>query len=299
VKEELRNKYEPHSDLALEEREKYENNVEIEGVVLEKNTTSKGVIITKMTILSEKGAKIMGKPRGTYITIESDPEHFCDNEEVETIVCDQIKKLIKKKDKKILIVGLGNINATPDALGPRTVEKVKIRTNVICIAPGVLAQTGMESFNIIKGIVNEEKPELVIAIDSLAARNARRVATTIQITDTGIVPGSGIGNHRPGLDEANLGVPVVAVGVPMVINSATIVGDTMDQLIEFLSKFDIYKDVAELYEMFNREEKIRLIEEIMDGGSGRMYVTPKDVDEIIVCLSNLLAGAINKLIISN
>lgn len=316
-----RQEYEIYTDLALEEREKYERNVEISGVVLEKKQIeSLSMTVTKMVIEDKDGAAAMGKPEGTYITIES--RMFMDEEEIynkisagssendirrqlqkvndrlSKVIFEEIKKIIKKLKKstangKILIVGLGNENATPDALGPVTAGLINIRENVTCIAPGVLAQTGMETYRIVKGIVREEKPDLIIAIDSLAARNTSRVATTVQITDTGITPGSGIGNHRMGLNKETLGIPVIAIGVPMVVNSVTIVHDTMEQLLEMFKKYEELNDVTRGFSVFNREEKYILIDEIMSGAMGKMYVTPKDVDEMISRIGKILAQAIN------
>lgn len=313
-----RQEYEIYTDLALEEREKYERNVEISGVVLEKKQIeSLSMTVTKMVIEDKNGAAAMGKPEGTYITIES--RMFMDEEEIynklsagssendirrqlqkvndrlSKVIFEEIKRIIKKStaNGKILIVGLGNENATPDALGPVTAGLINIRENITCIAPGVLAQTGMETYRIVKGIVREEKPDLIIAIDSLAARNTSRVATTVQITDTGITPGSGIGNHRMGLNKETLGIPVIAIGVPMVVNSVTIVHDTMEQLLEMFKKYEELSDVTRGFSVFNREEKYILIDEIMSGAMGKMYVTPKDVDEMISRIGKILAQAIN------
>lgn len=311
--------YEIYTDLALEERERYERNVEIPGVVLEKkNIESLGMTITKMVIQDKNGAEAMGKPEGTYITMES--RMFMNVEEVykkineennesdinrlvqkmddglSKVIFREIQKIIKhlKKSKgKILVVGLGNEKATPDALGPVTVERIIIKDNVTCIAPGVLAQTGMETYKIVKGIVREEKPDLIIAIDSLAARNTSRVATTVQITDTGITPGSGIGNHRMGLNKETLGIPVIAIGAPMVVNSVTIVHDTMEQIFALFKNFEELNSVTKGFELFDREEKYHLIDEIMSGAMGKMYVTPKDVDEMISRIGRIIALAIN------
>lgn len=317
-----RDEYEIYTDLALEERERYERNVEIPGVVLEKrHIDSLEMIVTKMVIRDKRGAEAMGKPEGTYITIES--RMFMDEEEIfqkmspqgadendgnrlvqkvdnrlAKVIYNEITKIVKKlrksdRGEKILVVGLGNEKATPDALGPVTAGSIEIKENVTCIAPGVLAQTGMETYKIVKGIVNEEKPDLIIAIDSLAARNTSRVATTVQITDTGITPGSGIGNHRMGLNKETLGIPVVAIGVPMVVNSVTIVHDTMEQLLELFQKYDELSGVTKGFSLFNREEKYGLIDEIMSGAMGKMYVTPKDVDEMISRIGKILSQAIN------
>lgn len=295
--------YSLHTDLALEEREKFKRNVEIPGVVLKKTENKElDMCVTKMEINDKKASQTMGKPEGTYITIESRLLVECDEEEKDDklieIISGEIQTVIKdvlkdKKTGKVLIAGLGNENATPDALGPETTKLMEIKPGVLCIAPGVLAQTGMETYKIIKGIVKEEKPDVVIAIDSLAARNVARVATTIQITDTGIIPGSGVGNHRMGLNEDSLNVPVVAIGVPMVVNSVTIVHDTIEQLLGILSNYKELEDMTKGFSIFNKEEKYHFIDEIMSQSVGKMYVTPKDVDEIIFRISRLLSKSIN------
>lgn len=302
----MMNKYQIYTDLALEERERYHKNVEIPGVVLERKEIEQlEMSVTKMIIKDKNGCEAMGKPEGTYITIESrmllDEEMLVDKKienAIIKVICREIKNVAQSikgvnRKRKILIVGLGNEKATPDALGPLTTGQIAIKENVICIVPGVLAQTGMETYKIVKGIVREEKPDLVIAIDSLAARNTSRVATTVQITDTGITPGSGIGNHRMGLNKETLGIPVIAVGVPMVVNSVTIVHDTIEQLLSFLQNYEELQDMTRGFAIFNREEKYAFIDEIMTNEMGKMYVTPKDIDDIINRLSHILAEAIN------
>ena len=190
-------------------------------------------------------------------------------------------------------MGLGNLYATPDALGPKTVEKIESGKGVYCVSPGVLSQTGMETFSIIKGIINEVNPDLVIAIDSLAARNVRRITTTIQITDTGITPGSGIGNHRKGINQESLNRKVIAIGVPMVVSGATIVNDTMENLIKILSSVK-NNSVVKLFEDYTEQEKYQLFEELLSEETEQMFVTPKDVDEIVENLSTTIAHGLNK-----
>jgi spore protease len=202
--------------------------------------------------------------------------------------------LQKKKVKNVLIAGLGNSLATPDALGPKTAENIVTGNNVYCISPGVLAQTGMETYSIIKGIVGEINPDLIIAIDSLAARNVRRVTTTIQLTDTGITPGSGIGNHREGLNRDSLGRMVIAIGVPMVVSGATIVNDTMEKLLHILSGVEKTNAMSNIFSQYNSQEKYQLFEELLSEETEQMFVTPKDVDEIVDNLSKIIAYAINK-----
>ena len=236
--------YQIRTDLALETQEKMqEDKVELKGVRFSEEHVSKNLTISTVVIETENGAKAMEKPKGTYITIEAsnmDEEDEDYHREISEQLAKVLKQLIsvKKEDVSVLIVGLGNRAVTPDALGPRVVDNLYITRHIIneygkyafgkehvnrvsSIVPGVMAQTGMESMEIVNGIVKETKPDVVIAIDALAARNTKRLNRTIQVTDTGINPGSGVGNHRHGLNEKSIGVPVIAIGVPTVVDAAT------------------------------------------------------------------------------
>lgn len=287
-----------YTDLALEERERFQRNVEIEGVQIDKKyDKSLDMTTTVVDIVNKKGEEAMGKPEGSYITMET--RLLKDNNENERKnIAEQVAHHlleVTKKDKpqNVLIVGLGNSSATPDALGPKTIEKIESGENVYCIAPGVLAQTGMETYSVIKGIVNEINPDLVIAIDSLAARNVRRITTTIQLTDTGITPGSGIGNHRKGLNEEALGRKVIAIGVPMVVSGATIVNDTMENLLKILSSVK-NNSMANIFQGYTEQEKYQLFEELLSEETEQMFVTPKDVDEIVENLSKTIGESLNE-----
>lgn len=303
------------TDLAVEETESFQGTeVEIPGVVLEKHYNKKTQVhITRVEIKTEEGAKAMQKPIGTYFTLEAKNLQVPDKDyhrEVSVELAKQIRTLLPdKKDLSVLIVGLGNREATPDSLGPRTVDNMHVNRHVImeygreamgedhCIAisgivPGVMAQTGMESAEIVKAIIEEIKPDVVIAIDSLAARSVSRLNTTIQVTNTGINPGSGVGNHRCGLTEESLGIPVIALGIPTVVDAATIVSDTMDSIMEVLVKTKGVQNTKWMEE-FNPEEKHQLIRELMEPNIGTMYVTPKDVDETIKMLSFTVSEALN------
>lgn len=287
-----------YTDLALEERERFQRNVEIEGVAIEKKYDEKlNMTTTVVDIVNENGAKAMGKPKGTYITMETrllKDNDEDDRKEISSQVTHHLIEVTKKdKPKNVLIVGLGNSFATPDALGPKTVEKIVSGEKVYCIAPGVLAQTGMETYSVVKGIVREMNPDLVIVIDSLAARNVRRITTTIQLTDTGITPGSGIGNHRKGLNEEALERKVIAIGVPMVVSGATIVNDTMEKLLKILSSVN-NNAMVDIFGEYTESEKYQLFEELLSEETEQMFVTPKDVDEIVENLSKTIARALNE-----
>ena len=164
---------------------------------------------------------------------------------------------------------------------------------VSSIVPGVMAQTGMESMEIVNGIVKETKPDVVIAIDALAARNTKRLNRTIQVTDTGINPGSGVGNHRHGLNEKSIGVPVIAIGVPTVVDAATIVNDTMFNLITAMNQSSELKTLGNTLGELNETEKYELIRELLSPNLNTMFVTPKDIDESVKRLSFTISEGLN------
>lgn len=310
-------KYSIHTDLALEEKERFESDhVEVQGVILEEEYDKEREIrITKVKIETEKGARAMGKPVGTYITMEAPNMAVPDEEyhrEISEELAKHIKELIKieKEDYVVLVAGLGNRQVTPDALGPHVVDNLAITRHIVkeygkyamgedavhmtsAIVPGVMAQTGMETLEIIKGIVKETKPDLVIAVDALAARNSKRLNRTIQIADTGINPGSGVGNHRNGITEETIGVPVIAIGVPTVVDAATIVNDTMENLIAALETSETLKGVGVVLQGYNATEKYELIKELISPHLNGMFVTPKDIDETIKRIGYTISEGLN------
>lgn len=288
------------TDLALEATERFkEENVEVHGVeVREKYDKEKDVRTTVVRITTENGAKTMGKPQGTYITIEAPDLSVPDEDyhrEISEEVAHHLKELIDfSQQQSVLVVGLGNQDITADSLGPRAVGNIHMTRHVIreyglksCshmkmhqisgIVPGVMAQTGMETLEIVQGVVAETKPDVVIAIDALTARSTARLNRTIQITDTGISPGSGVGNHREGLNEENLSVRVIGIGVPTVVDAATIVHDSMSDLLDALEE----------------EEQKEFLEEMISPKLYTMFVTPKDVDETVKYLSFTISEGLN------
>ena len=288
------------TDLALEATERFkEENVEVHGVeVREKYDKEKDVRTTVVRITTENGAKTMGKPQGTYITIEAPDLSVPDEDyhrEISEEVAHHLKELIDfSQQQSVLVVGLGNQDITADSLGPRAVGNIHMTRHVIreyglrgigqekmhCVSgiiPGVMAQTGMETAEIVQGVVSETKPDVVIAIDALAARSTARLNRTIQITDTGISPGSGVGNHREGLNEENLSVRVIGIGVPTVVDAATIVHDSMANLLDALEE----------------EEQKEFLEEMISPKLYTMFVTPKDVDETVKYLSFTISEGLN------
>ncbi|MGL5244660.1 MAG: GPR endopeptidase, partial [Sarcina sp.] len=208
-----------------------------------------------------------------------------------------------------LVVGLGNWNVTPDALGPEVVEKLMITRHlkkvmpdaiddsvrpVCAIAPGVLGITGIETGEIIKALVEKIHPSLVICIDALASRRLERVARTIQISNTGISPGAGVGNHRMQLNEETLGVPVIAIGVPTVVDAATIANDAMDLVLdEMISQSQEGKEFYNMLKSIDKNEKSHLIKSLLNPYVGDLMVTPKEVDDVIDSVAKIISNGIN------
>lgn len=309
--------YQVRTDLAVEAREKFENdNVEIKGVIVKKENAGENMTVTRVIIETENGAKIMGKPKGNYITLEA-PDMAEEDEDYHREISEKLAEIlrelmpIEKRELSVLVAGLGNREVTPDALGPRVVDNMMITRHIIrkfgkyafglkqnhqisSIVPGVMAQTGMETLEIIKGILKETKPDYIIAIDALAARSTKRLNRTIQITDTGISPGSGVGNHRNALNEENTGVPVIAIGIPTVVDAVTIVGDTMQNLVEAMEETKRLEEIGESVSRLEEAEKYELIRELLSPNLNTMFVTPKDIDESVKRLSYTISEGINQ-----
>lgn len=315
-------KYSVRTDLALEEKERFESdNVEIPGVILEEEYDQEREIrITRVKVETENGAKAMGKPAGVYLTMEAPNMAVPDEDyhrEVSVKLSGYIHELIEGRsldteDLSVLVVGLGNRQVTPDALGPYVADNLCVTRHIVkeygkyamgmeharlvsAIVPGVMGQTGMETLEIVKGVVKETNPDLVIAIDALAARNTRRLNRTIQIADTGIHPGSGVGNHRNGLTKESVGVPVIGIGVPTVVDAATIANDTMENLINALESSKMLKGVGDILRTYNSAEKYELVKELISPHLNGMYVTPKDEDDLVKQISYTISEALNML----
>ena len=295
-------KYQIKTDLALESKESFSGTeVEIPGVSIDENIYG-GVKATRVDIFTQEGADLMRKPIGRYITLEMKSEELEEERgNIIEVLAREIKKLLPKdNDGPILVVGLGNREVTPDALGPKVAGELNISRHLIdnggvcAVVPGVMAQSGRESAEIVKGIVEEIGVKCVIAIDSLAARSVRRLCNTIQLTNTGITPGSGVGNYRSGLNEETIEVPVIAIGVPMVVDAATIVLDTMDALIKVLSESPAFNGIGESLDTFSDKDKYELVKELLEPQIGTLYVTPKDIDENVITMGRIVSEAINK-----
>lgn len=299
----MMDRYNVRTDLALEQRERFvSDQIEIPGVAVEETYDDMcEVRVTTVRIETENGAAVMGKPVGNYITLEAPKMAEADesyHREISGKLMEVLEGCLPEKEdgQSILIIGLGNRNVTPDALGPLVVEHLDITRHLVkeygkyalggeavrlvsAVVPGVMGQTGMETVEIVRGIVEETEPDFVIAIDALAARSVRRLNRTIQIADTGIAPGSGVGNHRNAITKETVGVPVIAIGVPTVVDAATIVGDSIEEY------------VAKCRDEGMRENKEHLIPPYLYG----MFVTPKDIDETMERTSYTISEALNAL----
>ena len=305
------------TDLALEATERFtEENVEVRGVEIHEDyNEEKDIRTTVVKITTENGARTMGRPQGSYITIEAPGLSVHDEDyhrEISLEIARHLQNVINlERELSILVVGLGNSAITADSLGPHVVENLHITRHMIReyglqslgkekmhrisgIIPGVMAQTGMETAEIVRGVVRESRPDLVIAVDALAARNVHRLASTIQLTDTGIHPGSGVGNHRHSLTKETLGIPVLAIGVPTVVGAAAIVHDTISALLGVLSSQAETKNTGKWIQNMDPEDQYRLITELLEPEFGSLYVTPPDIDERVRQLSFTISEGIHR-----
>lgn len=310
--------FNPGIDLALEAKELAESGGRgpIPGV-LSDVTEDDGITITRLEVTTEEGSRIMGKMIGHYVTFEVPELRKQDTglqDRVATKLAQEFATFLERiginKTAKVLIVGLGNWNVTPDALGPIVVENALVTRhffelmpnevapgyrNVSAVAPGVLGITGIESSEIVQGIVDRSKPDLIIAIDALASKALERVNTTIQIADTGIHPGSGIGNKRRGLTKEILGVPVIAIGVPTVLYASTIVSNSIDLMREHLKKHANNADnnFLGLLDSIDENERLQLVREALGPLGHDLLVTPKEIDQFIEDIANIVASGLN------
>lgn len=291
------------TDLAVEIRESMQQEGEIPGVEWQMaDDPQSGARISKVEIKNKAGQRVMQKPVGTYITIETGELTVCEDEQREKIAGTLAAYLLElapepeQQKNGVLVVGLGNRDITPDALGPWVVGQLPTTRHLhrafpelldwenpgvplAAIAPGVMGQSGMEAIEVIKGIVRQIKPDVVVVIDALAARSTERLNRTVQMTDSGISPGAGVGNFRNEISKKVLGVPVIAVGVPTVIDATTIVSDRMERVLQKNGLTE-----AEI------EQFLRMLPEEED----RFFVTPKDVDEAVRRIGDVIAQGIDR-----
>ena len=311
---------------------------------------SDGIRLTRVHVLNEEGSRYIGKVPGRYLTLEVPGLRRKDTElqnQVATKLAQAFHRFLLDvgitQDAKVLIVGLGNWNVTPDALGPIVVENVLVTRHlfelmpdqvdegyraVSALSPGVLGITGIETSEIVYGVVEKTKPDFVIAVDALASRALERVNTTIQISDTGINPGSGVGNKRKPLTKEALGIPVIAIGVPTVVDAVSIASDTIDYVLSHMGRqmnqsanpapssrltpagFNLpgspkpftgedvpseegKKVIMGLVGSLTEQEKRQLIREVLQPMGHNLIVTPKEVDEFVEDIANIIANGLN------
>lgn len=306
--------YNFRTDLALERRDIYQkiNKLnEIDGIESTEEEINGNIKVSRVKITNENGEQAIGKPKGIYVTIDVKKLKLAGEDEIQKtseVLTQELKRIIDahtEKQGEILIVGLGNIYVTPDALGPKVINEIDITRHIInylpqyieegtrpvsAISPGVLGTTGIETVEILKGIVDNVKPKLLIVIDALASRSIERISSTIQLSDTGIVPGAGVGNTRQEISQNSLGIPVIALGIPTVVELATLVSDGIDIFINRL------QEKAESNEYLNKlqqNDKYEEVKEALNVGEYNMIVTPKEIDELIENMKDIVARGIN------
>ena len=306
--------YNFRTDLALERKDifKKSNNLEeIDGIETEEKEINDKLKVSRVKITNKNGEQAIGKPIGTYITIDINKLRMADEEEIQNsanVLSEELREIINKHIRvvdDILVVGLGNLYVTPDSLGPKVINDIDVTRHIIkylpqyidentrpvsAISPGVLGTTGIETLEILEGIVENIKPKLLIVIDALASRSIERISSTIQISDTGIVPGAGVGNTRKELSEKTLGIPVIAIGIPTVVESAVLVNDCLNIFIEKLQTDAKSNDYLNNLKIQDNYEEIK---EALNPSDYNMIVTPKEIDELIENMSNIVARGIN------
>lgn len=308
---------EMRTDLALEENERIRSDKkECHGIkVSEEYMEKEDIRITTVIVETENAARKMGKPKGIYITLEASSMSQAEergHRDVSVQLARVLRQMLPHQEKElsVLIAGLGNRMVTPDALGPQTVDHLCITRHMLkeyghyayedpdtplisSIVPGVMGQTGMETVEIIQGVVENVHPDLLIVIDALAARSARRLGRTIQITDTGINPGSGVGNHRNSITKESIGIPVIAIGIPTVVEAVTIVNDSMTGFLDALEEMDSVQALNRSWKALDEAEQRELIRELLSPQLNNMFVTPKDIDAAIAQMSFTVAEGLN------
>jgi len=308
--------YNFRTDLASERRDIYNkaNKLEndIDGIESEKEEINENIKVERVKITNENGEKAIGKPIGNYITIDVKKLKIAQDEDIEKAaetLANELKKVVDMhidNQGEVLVVGLGNIYVTPDSLGPKVINEIDVTRHIIkylpqyveegtrevsAVSPGVLGTTGIETVEILKGIVDNVKPKLVIVIDALASRSIERISSTVQISDTGIVPGAGVGNTRNEISIKTLGIPVIAIGIPTVVETAVLVNDSLDLFIEKL------QDEAKSNDYLNnlkQEDNYKEIREVLVPNDYNLIVTPKEIDDLIENMKDIVAKGINQ-----
>ena len=302
------------TDLATERRDLYRkaNSIEneIDGIESEKEEINENITVERVKITNEEGQKAIGKPIGNYITIDIKKLKIAQDEDIEKsaeTLSNELTKILDShidKQGEILVVGLGNIYVT-DSLGPKVVNDVEVTRHIInylpqyveegtrmvsAISPGVLGTTGIETVEILKGIVDNIHPKLVIVIDALASRSIERISSTVQLSDTGIVPGAGVGNKRSEISKETLGIPVIAIGIPTVVETAVLVNDCLNL---FITKLQEEAKSNEYLNQLKEQDNYDEIKEALIPGDFNLIVTPKEIDDLIENMTEVVAKGIN------
>ena len=308
--------YNFRTDLATERRDIYQKangqEGEIDGIESTKEEINENLKVERVKITNENGEKAIGKPIGNYITIDIKNLKIAQEEEKESAantLSNELKKILDEhidKQGEVLVVGLGNIYVTPDSLGPKVINEIDVTRHIInylpqyveegtrmvsAIAPGVLGTTGIETVEILKGIVDNIHPKLVIVIDALASRSIERISSTVQLSDTGIVPGAGVGNTRSEISIKTLGIPVIAIGIPTVVETAVLVNDSLDL---FIGKLQEEAKSNDYLNKLKEEDNYEEIKEVLVPKDFNLIVTPKEIDELIENMKDIVALGINK-----
>ena len=307
--------YNFRTDLALERKDLYKkaNNLkeEIDGIETEEENVNDYINVSRVKVTNENGKNAIGKPIGNYITIDFKNLKIAGEDEIQIAsetLTKELKNLLQKhvqEQDSILVVGLGNIYVTPDALGPKVINEIDITRHLLeympelldkntrevsAVSPGVLGTTGIETVEILKGIVDNIKPKLVIVIDALASRSIERISSSVQLADTGIVPGAGVDNARKELTQNSLGVPVIAIGIPTVVEAATIAADS---LTLFIQKVQEQGESNDFLNKLQEEDKYNIIKEILAPEEYNFIVTPKEIDSLIEKMKDVVSRGIN------
>ena len=308
-------KFNFRTDLASERRDLYRkaNSIEdeINGIESTKEEINENIVVEKVRIINQEGEKAIGKPIGNYITIDLKNLKIAQDDDIQKaseVLSNELKEILNKhisKEDSIIILGLGNIYVTPDSLGPKVINEIDVTRHLInympdvlekgtrpvsAIAPGVLGTTGIETVEILKGIVDNIHPKLVIVIDALASRSIERISSTVQLSDTGIIPGGGVGNARSEISEKTLGIPVIAIGIPTVVETAVLVNDSLNLFIEKLQKEAKSNDYLN---KIKNEDNYEEIKEALVPQDYNLIVTPKEIDNLIENMKDIIARGIN------
>ena len=306
--------YNFRTDLALERTNMYRkaNKLEqIDGIDTDEENVSDNIKVSRVKITNENGEKAIGKKKGIYVTIDLKKFKLADDDEIQKasdILSKELKNIlithISEKDD-ILVVGLGNVYVTPDSLGPKVINEIEVTRHIInympqyvkegtrkisAISPGVLGTTGIETVEILKGIVENIHPKLIIVIDALASRSIERISSSVQISDTGIVPGAGVGNKRSEISIKSLGIPVIAIGIPTCVETAVLVNDSLNLFIEKLQDEAKSNDYLNSIKDENNYEEIK---QILMPRDYNLIVTPKEIDGLIENIKDIVAMGIN------